>query len=426
MPASHREQLEKAAAGYGWPQFGENAELRSLVKHSVLADGLRDDTMPLGQRRRVLWGLVQDYEAARWSIPSDFATWSHFERAVRELDWRSSPGYPYCRQAPTNGDWFQIDADGQPREERMREMWGIVELKLRGELGPDPIRLFVKPEPHKLRKLEEGRIRLISSVSVADQLVDHMVFGDMNKRLLENWAYTPSKPGWAPLNGGWKFVPRAKWTALDKSGWDWTVRVWMVEMTLALREALCENVTEAWKQVAERRYKELYFDPVFVTSGGLLISQKQPGVMKSGCVNTIADNSIMQVILHKRVCSDLGIDEGEIWAMGDDTLQEPVDQQQVYVDQLSQYCRVKQVVQGNEFAGFRFLGTRIEPMYRGKHAFTLLHFNDEDADMAQQFMNSYQLLYHRSAVSRWMCELILGMGYKVAPGWYCDAIYDGE
>lgn len=364
------------------------------------------------------------YREAEWSVPEDFLTKAHYRRAVARLDWKSSPGYPYCYSAATNGDWFKV-VDGVPNEGRLEEMWIQVQSRLKGEVGPDPIRLFVKPEPHKLKKIETGRFRLISSVSVADQIIDHMLFGDMNDALIGNWPMHPSKPGWSQLNGGWKLVP-PRWVALDKSAWDWTARVWLLELCLALRMLLCRNLNEEWVRLARQRYTELFQNPEFTTSGGLILRQRRPGAMKSGCVNTIADNSIMQYFLHLRVCIEGGHEIGELWSMGDDTLQEPIDRPREYFGALSQFCIVKEIVKASEFAGCRFIGRRIEPLYKGKHAFVIRHLNDSDPEVAQQFAEAYQLLYHRSADRAWMNGLLRGMGFKLRSGWYCDAIYDGE
>jgi len=50
-----------------------------------------------------------------------------------------------------------------------------VELKL-----CDPVRFFVKNEPHSAEKVERKRFRLISSVSLIDSLTQRCVGGDQN------------------------------------------------------------------------------------------------------------------------------------------------------------------------------------------------------------------------------------------------------
>lgn len=413
--------FERNVVGYGWPSFGHRAELRSLAWHSGRRDGLRTDG-PVGAELQAIRSyLAAMFHTATWSIPSDFMERSHYERVLKRLDWTSSPGYPYMRSGPTNGDLFRV-VDGIPDPARVEHFWQIVQQQILTG-NADPIRLFVKAEPHKLAKIENGRYRLISSVSVVDQLIDHMLFGDFNQVLIDECVFIPSKAGWSQYGGGWRMMPREPWMALDKSSWDWTVHGWLVDMVLAFRAQQCNNMHDRWMQLARWRYERLFGDPVFVTSGGLLLRQKQPGVMKSGCVNTISDNSIMQVILHLRVSYEMGVEPGPIYTMGDDTLQAPVERLDDYMRAISQFSIVKEMTLENEFAGCRFHGRRVEPLYRGKHAFNLLHLN---GDYVQQIADSYVLLYHRSAYRDLIEDLFLSMGQKFLTREQRDAIYDGE
>lgn len=358
----------------------------------------------------------------RWTIPEDFLTRPHFERVVKRLDWTSSPGYPYLLQATSNGDFFKVSAVGEPREDRMDIIWNIVQSKLRGD-DADPIRLFVKPEPHTQRKLEEERYRLISSVSVIDQIVDHMLFDEMNDMMIQNWFRIPNKAGWSVFGGGWRHLPYEDWMAMDASSWDWTVRPWLLEMCLSLRVLCCQNMQERWFRLAERRYIQLFTNPVFVTSGGLMLRQLTPGVMKSGCVNTISDNSMMQVILHVRVSMELGIPVYPLFVMGDDRLQQIPQRTQEYIDLTNQYCIVKSCTVRNEFAGFRFFrGGRVEPVHCGKHAFSLRHVVPT---VLPQLANSYMLNYHRSQHAGFFQGLFSRLGMTLYSDAFRDLVYDG-
>lgn len=369
------------------------------------------------------------FGGCEWTLPQDFLEFTHFRRVVDTLDWNSSPGYPYMRTAPDNRRFFCVDADGIPDPGRLLEVWSIVQERLRnGE--PDHIRLFVKLEPHKLKKLDEGRYRLISSVSVIDQLVDHMLFDELNNKMVDNYAEIPAKVGWSFTKGGWMQMPKEKWVALDKSAWDWTVRPWMLEMCLHFRDMMYVGSRgadyELWRELAERRYKELYDSPTFITSGGAVLRQLSKGVQKSGCVNTIADNSLMQVLLHLRCCFETNQKPEWLLVMGDDTLQRPQQDMSRYLECMGQYCLVKAPVLANEFAGLRFLGERVEPLYKGKHAFTILHLI-EDAELRTHFANSYLLLYHRSLHSLVIRTLFEEMGIEgLVTEDELDFIYDCE
>nr|UGO57121.1 MAG: hypothetical protein 2 [Riboviria sp.] len=361
------------------------------------------------------------YQRVRWTIPEDFMQRSHFERAVMTLDWTSSPGYPYMLRATNNRQFFRVDDQGRPHPEKLDLVWAMVQAKIR-ERSSDPIRLFVKPEAHTAKKLQSERYRLISSVSVVDQIIDHMLFDDLNNKMIQEWIHIPNKPGWSPFTGGWRFMPTETWMATDASAWDWTVQPWLLELVLEFRSRLCDNLSQQWLELARWRYGELFKNPLFVTSGGQLLRQLNPGVMKSGCVNTISDNSLMQVILHARVCAELGLDFTYLFTMGDDRLQQPVQRLPEYLDLTSQFCILKSVEQVNEFSGFRFKGRRVEPVHKGKHAFNILHM---DPKVQQEFGNSYVLNYHRSEFRDFMEDLFHRMEVDVFPREVRDLIFDG-
>lgn len=387
-----KESLRKGARGYQWPAFGHDAEMKSLLYHSKLREGLRKDPPSEFHRRMIMDRLEKLYADAAWQIPDDFMTYEHFKRAVARLDMTSSPGYPYLRRATNNGAFFQAK-DGVFPEERLEEIWEMVKLKIR-DRKDDPIRLFIKPEPHKDKKIQQQRYRLISSVSVLDQIIDSMLFGEMNETVIDNCMTVPCKGGWSVFEGGWKVVPTRGVISLDKSGWDWSVLPWLFELELQLRVRLCKNINADWLELARWRYKALFVNPTFITSGGRRLRQLNPGVMKSGCFNTLVTNSIMQHILHLRVCAELDLWPSWLWSLGDDTLQEDMPERESYLAAISQFCHVKHCIEGAEFAGMRFrAGGVVEPLYRGKHSFQLLHM---DRRFARETSESYALLYHRS------------------------------
>lgn len=407
------------ATGYGYPEFGGNAELRSLILHSKAGDDLRVDGPPQRDYEFIMDILLDIFKPARWEIPEDFLTYSHYERVVLQLDWTSSPGYPYCRSFPNNGALFKV-VDGKPSPDRLRYYWEIMQYKLYNNI-PDKIRVFIKGEPLKQQKVDKKQYRLISSVSVIDQIIDHMLFGVMNQKLIDNYPELPTRIGWSPYNGGYRLMPNQKWLAIDKSKWDWTVKPWMLEMEFELRKRLCNNMQKEWFDLAVKRYKHLFYEPEFITSNGITFKQREPGIMKSGCVNTISTNSIIQVILHARVCIDLGNDVYPIFVMGDDTLQYPVGNVKEYVDKLSEYCLVKHYKEVNEFAGLEFKQNGvIEPLYKGKHAYTILHLNPS---YLREIADSYMLLYHRSGDKDFFRCLFEAMGLTLPTEQRLDEIW---
>lgn len=395
--------------------------MQSLKYHANKRDGLRKDGPELLNGIQIREALKNRWGAARWRIPSDFLSYEHYKRVVLELDWTSSPGYPWLLQHTTNSAMFEVK-EGVPSERSLIMVWNVVSERLRNREA-DPIRLFVKPEPHKEKKLANRAYRLISSVSVIDQIIDGLLFGAMNQKIIDNYIEVPGKVGWSPYVGGWKIMPVFGNVSLDKSAWDWSVNSWIVQEVAGLREDLCDNLTDEWIELATWRYKALYESPMFVTSGGLLLKQKQPGVIKSGCFNTIIDNSIAQDLLHVRVCVESGFPIGELASMGDDTTQPDFAERLEYEEKLAEFCHLKSSVKATEFAGHRFRLGSIEPLYKGKHAFNIMHLDPKNGE---EMAASYALLYHRSVYRDYIRGVLTRMGYSLPTLRTLDVIYDGD
>lgn len=387
-----------------------------------MRSGLASDLPRADHLESILTSLEDAFGPAQWEICDDFLQYTHFERVVQELDWTSSPGYPYLLNAPNNGSFFQVQ-DGVPSEEAKFRVWSLVSRRLL-DGSCDPIRLFIKAEPHKTAKIEAGRYRLISAVSVVDQIIDTMLFGEMNKNMVKHCLDIPSKFGWSPYVGGWKVVPQ-RGLAIDKSSWDWTMQGWLFQIVLELRSRLCltgGHVKAKWEELATWRYKCLFGYPELILSNGLVLQQSHPGVMKSGCVNTIADNSIAQVVLHLRVCLEMNIPAGWIWSMGDDTLQEPLVDEGGYLAHLARYCIVKESTHRIEFAGHQFRYDSIEPSYFSKHCYNLLH---ADPLVVPDLAVSYALLYHKSKKRDFIHAVLRSLGVIPASPRMISQIYDG-
>lgn len=396
------EDLRKLAEGYGWPEFGHDAEMESLSWHARQADDLRKDAPHVAVSEQIISKTVE--LLPKINLPEDFMQRTHYERTLQRLNYKASPGYPLMFDYPDNRTLFKRDVKGNLDPSRVEMVWQMVRKQL-SERSADPIRLFVKPEPHTRRKIDQKRWRLISSVSLIDQIIDQMLFGEMNDSWVSSWFTSPLKVGWVPYMGGWKLFPKGKNLAIDKSSWDWTVQLWLIELELNIRAQLVRYGPhrDYWVELATWRYRKLYVENRFVTSGGIILKQLKPGIQKSGCVNTLMTNSLMQYILHLRVCLETGQHPGWFWCLGDDTLQEIPTHPKEYLDTLRGYCVVKQASLASEFAGFKFVESRVEPLYRAKHAFNMLHMDVLNQD---EFRRAYQLLYYKSSHKQRIQELM--------------------
>lgn len=324
---------------------------------------------------RVLYIVEEAYARVKVEIPNDFDTYEGFRRAVQRLDLSSTPGYPYCTQNVTIRDFLEHDGFWFS-EFKLKKLWFDVCQLLDG-VGWDELyfNIFIKEEPHKLAKLEENRFRIIVGSPLHFQVLCHMLFDFMNDKQIQESYNIPSQQG-IMLNGGAWRTYRNQWVGLglnvglDKRAWDWTVPGWKLEMVLEMRRRLVfGSKFERWSFLAGKTYSALYDKPLLILSDGSVVRQCYRGVMKSGCVNTIADNSMMQVFDHIFVCEDMGVDYAPLpRCVGDDTLQkmEQVTEPWRYADY---GAVVKSASEGLEFVGQEFLEVGPQPLYLEKHLY---------------------------------------------------------
>nr|UYT09248.1 P1-P2 fusion protein [Grapevine polerovirus 1]UYT09255.1 P1-P2 fusion protein [Grapevine polerovirus 1] len=346
--------LESKTAGFGWPQFGPEAEITSLrLQAHRWLERAKSATIPEGKvRLRIIEETVEAYHAVRTQHPRLFDKegrlyWPEFlesfKRAIESLEFDAGVGVPYISYGkPTHRYWVE-DPDLLPVLARLTfdRLQKLSEARLEDYTPErlvqeglcDPIRLFVKGEPHKQAKLDEGRYRLIMSVSLVDQLVARVLFQDQNKTEIALWRAIPSKPGFGlssdsqaeefveliartvgvssqELVSSWKdyVIPT------DCSGFDWSVADWMLKDEMAVRNRLTIGCTPELERL-RLNWLHCLSNSVLCLSDGTLIAQEVPGVQKSGSYNTSSSNSRIRYMA-ARHC-------GASWAvaMGDDALE---------------------------------------------------------------------------------------------------------
>ncbi len=185
----------------------------------------------------------------------------------------------------------------------------------------DPVRVFVKNELHSAEKVQQGRMRLISSVSCIDQMVERVLCGDQNLIEIENWSTIPSKPGLGLDDAGLSILINnladfKDPVETDVSGWDWSVKQWMLDADALCRSLLGGCAPNSHYHKMLRLRAALLGRSVLVLSSGEVWVQDVPGIMKSGSYLTSATNSKMRVIVG--YCAGTG----KIQAAGDDAVEE--------------------------------------------------------------------------------------------------------
>lgn len=205
----------------------------------------------------------------------------------------------------------------------------------------DPIRLFVKQEPHSKKKLDEHRYRLISSVSIADQIIERMLFGPQNQLEIASWSTIPSKPGmglslrtqadllWSDLKCKHSMTAACE---ADISGFDWSVQEWELWADLSCRVMLCVDMHDKLRNLMVNRFR-CFMLSCFQLSDGSLYEQVQPGLMKSGSYCTSSSNSRIRCLMGKLI--------GAPWiiAMGDDSVEGYVPNAREKYEALGHTCK---------------------------------------------------------------------------------------
>lgn len=169
----------------------------------------------------------------------------------------------------------------------------------------DPVRLFVKDEPHKMSKIEEGRVRLIANVSIRVQMIERLLCSKQNNAEISHWWKIAAKPGLGLDDDSLNLLGDAidrilqsgEVAMTDVSGWDWTVKPWLLWAD-AERRRYCAG-EDSDSLFGELLHLQAYAtaNSVYAMADGELISQDEGGIQNSGSYKTSSTNSWMRIIL---------------------------------------------------------------------------------------------------------------------------------
>lgn len=285
------------------------------------------------------------------------------------------------REATTIGDWLYPAKTLVPDPRRLESLWIQVKEVLSGDFD-HLFKVFIKPEAHKVSKIQEGRWRIIAASALPVQVAWHMVVGHLERGFLESQPAIPSAYAESFFGGSWRrfrqfCVDKNLTWATDKSGWDWNSPGWVFEACCELRKRLTIGATPEWERALRLLYRDAYVDSRLLLSTGHIYKQDCPGLMKSGLVVTISDNSISQVLMDAAACLDRGERPSLLKATGDDLLQRKPRRVDDYLKRLSKFgCVVKHHKDSIEFMGFD-MNDAIRPIYPHKHLWNVLHQKDE-------------------------------------------------
>lgn len=333
--------LNPALGKYGWPSRTPEAEKISFKLQSDRH--VTDREVPSRDELEKCDDILDKY--VKHTLSDDLRN-GNIEKLVREMmlyvKKDSSPGTPYSMSCKSNGELFAqygdvlvsivVDRMHKREQTSLENMKTKTKMQLVAEGYCDPVRVFVKSEPHKIAKLKEGRVRLIHSVSIVDKLIEMVLIRHLTKLEIANWLNIPSKPGigFTPQDNKNLFDRimgfGTNMCASDVEGWDWNVDQWQLEDDAEMVIKLCTNPTEWWKHQI-RSCAILEGRSVYQFSDGDLVVNDYLGMVNSGKYKTSSGNSRMRVKLARlvgaRFCE----------AAGDDAVEQEVD------DAVSKYAR---------------------------------------------------------------------------------------
>lgn len=280
-------------------------------------------------------GVAKQYvNANAFSNPQDLANvHDRLNALVDDLVLSSTPGYPYCLAYSTNRDLLAAEGGrelivGLAMQRVVKlittDVVGLSAVELVQQGFVDPIRLMIKNEPHPIEKIAQGRYRLISVVSVVDQLVCRYFHSEQNQAEIDaarNGERIPNKVGlsvsqlpdclrlFKHLDDFRNVVDN------DMSGWDWSIN-WDDLRAAFMVETLCSPLCPPWFHFG--RFGQMYAqsNSIFVLSDGRAWATIYPALQRSGAYTTASRNGRARTLLARAVGSQ------DNMSMGDDNVED--------------------------------------------------------------------------------------------------------
>lgn len=339
-------------------------------------------------------------------------------RALLEVQPDSGPGVPLNRLAGENEALLEKYLDNVVDAVVARlQLLAFVDEKILHEMDPvelvergfcDPIRLFVKNEGHDEAKLSSGRVRLISSVSIVDQIVERILSTSQNNAEKADWKTNPTKVGIGFSDDDnmfmWKDIskrgPRAQ---SDISGFDWSVQYWELLADAQMRIELNGSDPNGVFARCLRNRVRCLATSLFALPDGTLIAQSLPALQKSGSYNTSPTNSRIRVMLAVAVGADWAI------AAGDDCIEQYVPGSQANYGRLGRICKFYDRCEDDSFVfcSRKYTATSAVPVNWLKGLFNLLIDREQRITKFEDYIREYR-----------DCEMFLHcVGVVAASGW---------
>ncbi len=328
------EALEKLGydpTQFAWPDINPKTEEESLKQHLKLFETRQiSKILTESETNRVINVTIEQLQHARYDAPKGYKTKENFRRIVNSnlVDSKKSPGHPYQSDGlMTNG--AVLKHYGDSFEEVILNEWE----------SPFFLKTFCKAEPHKMKKLENKMIRIVTGMPLHKMIKNQAVFENFRNAISENWQKIPIKYCFSPQVPGHiahlnRVFKNGTVSAADKTNWDFNFFEYVFDITkevvkgLSIQPADMEDAEYAeYLKDVESCFNEIYKDSKYRCTNGNVYKAIRNGIMKSGWLLTIDVNSIAQLVVDNAVKVRMQISDAEILKMpivvgGDDTLQQ--------------------------------------------------------------------------------------------------------
>jgi hypothetical protein len=288
----------------------------------------------------------------------------NLENVLDDLVRSATPGIPFMLLGNKNVDILDETESNRRylreavvssfvRQIRLRDSIFSMTAKELVENGcRDPVRVFIKNEPHTVAKLASGKLRLISGVSVRDQVKERILGGYQNNAEIDSWETCPSRPGIGLNDEGLQVMAGNFMEDLvegdimetDVSGYDWSVQAWELDADADARAKLMRANELLTFLLAVQAYTVSL--SVFVIPGGEMIAQLERGIQCSGSYWTSSTNSRMRVLatLVARLLMAIPlIGKIGVSAMGDDSTERYIEGLEKYLEKLGHTIKMVKV-----------------------------------------------------------------------------------
>lgn len=288
----------------------------------------------------------------------------------------------------------------------------------------DACKVFIKQEPHTVKKILEGRFRLIFSLSIIDNCIAWLLCDRQNRTEKETYLTCPPQPGLSFTDEGisdfYNSIPDVPLVNNDVSGWDWSVNEDNFDFDYKRRLLLADGTGTNWERLLKAHYYVMA-RKMFVLSDGSVYAQVIPGVMPSGWKNTSATNSSMRYGERLKIeyLKTGTISPGfKAKTMGDDCVESVVTTDVDEFKTLYRLCGKKVTdvsfttkEKGFEFCSHEFLNNTAVPLNEAKQLFNVLSYTPRDPQDARARIQQYLLENRNNPRVATLSQVIASTGW---------------